>query len=258
MISPLRKEIGLTIISAVLSLILFGGISLVLLGSLGNTTLLVVVGILAVIWTVITALTLFSASHWWASTTVAVVATLATIAAGRSWGALGGGVLLGLLCAGARHALQRDQSTLRQFRTLSIFRPATRLLVIGLVLAVAGLAIQFIEGSIKKDGLKISARHTALVLRPLQPILEGQLRQQGIDPAIVADRVNETLQAVVQANSLTVALVAVILAFLTIRAVIPLIILILLISIAGAVWLSRHVGLLRVQKDNIEVESLTL
>lgn len=75
---------------------------------------------------------------------------------------------------------------------------------------------------------------------------------------IVANKINTAIEGAIQANALTVALVAVVLAFLTIRAFIPLVTWLLLVGIAGALWASRRIGLLHVQKETIEVETLVL
>lgn len=120
-------------------------------------------------------------------------------------------------------------------------------------------------------------------------LIDNQLRREGIDPqqfsesqraevrqrvseqlaipvdsgdtslsTIVADRLNATFTRVTQTSALTVALVAVILIFLTLRAFIPLMTWFLLGALVGVVWLATKANLLTIKKETIEVETLTL
>lgn len=303
--SAQSKAVGLTIASVATSVLLFFALALVLTTTMGSIPALIALAVGSIVWTILSAITLWAVRERWSVSTIAISAAISTTVAGMSWGALGGGILLGLLCTAAHRAFIRDDSNIRRFATVSVFRAGTKLLVIGLTLASAGLALPFIEGSLKKDGLQVSPDHLAVVLRPLQPMLKGltptvqvesniddiidaQVRQQGGNPNsisaaqrdeirrqigqqfaveisgqesvadIVATKINTTLAGLIQTSSLTVALVTVVIALLTIRAIIPLITWIILIGIAGAAWLSRRVGLLHLKKEMIEVETLTL
>ena len=119
-------------------------------------------------------------------------------------------------------------------------------------------------------------------------IIDNQIRQQGVDPAtlppeererihqqfseqfglavtgnesfsdVVAGRLNETLQRITQANALMVALVAVVLAFLTIRAIIPIMARLVVVAIAAAIWLACKTGVLVATKQTVEAEMVTL
>jgi hypothetical protein len=121
----------------------------------------------------------------------------------------------------------------------------------------------------------------------IDTIIDNQIRQQGGDPAtlssgerqrihqqvsdqfkvtvtgreslseVVAGRINDTLRRVTQANALIISLVAVVVAFLTIRAVIPILSRILLVGVLAAIWLGCRVGLLSVRKEMVEAEVLT-
>jgi nucleotidyltransferase/DNA polymerase involved in DNA repair len=122
----------------------------------------------------------------------------------------------------------------------------------------------------------------------IDDIIDNQLRQQGIDPTqvspdqraalhsqvsqqlnlpvtgqesladIVTSRFNQTLQRITQVNALSVALLAVVLSFFTIRALIPLVTWALLAAIAAGMWFARSIGLVVTLKEAIQVEQLTL
>jgi hypothetical protein len=301
-----QKEIGLTLVNVLLAVILFWSFALAIEMSLLNIALAVGVALLAAAWLVATAITLFAARRWSTVFVIFLGAAAATVSAGGfAWGALGGGLLLFLFGNVAWQALRRDANNMRVFRTGRVFTSATRLLVMGLILALAGQALPRLEEKVADEGLSVSSSQVEFALRPLQPVLQSfipsldgasnidsiidsQLRQQGVDPAavgpnereqmyrqlqqqfkvgitgqeslgeVVAGRLNETLRRLTQTNALTIALVAVVLVFLTLRAFIPAISWLLLPAVAGGIWMARRAGLLVAVKETIEAETLTL
>lgn len=302
-----HKEIGFAVTSVVVSFAFFASAALALSASPYHLGLIILAAALAIVWVIVAALTLALAKHWLAVTAVwGGAAAAAIVAGGASWGSLGGGLLLALLCSGARQTFERSRHKFRAYRTNDIFRAGTRLLVTGIILATVGLALPFVQGSLARDGFKISPEQAELFLRPIAPLfkdilpnfeaassvddlIDNQLRREGIDPeqfsatqraevrqrvseqlavpvqsgetslnTIVADRMNATIARVTETSALTVALVAVILVFLTLRAFIPLITWALLGILMGVVWLAAHANLLHIKKETIEVETLTL
>lgn len=269
MTARLQKEIGLTIMCITLSGLLFFGLAYTLADVPQNTPLFIALVPLAVAWLVITAITLYLLPRWGFAGAICLAAAVGTLSAGglNNWGAIGGGLLIGLLTAGAAQAFKRDSRNLRQYRTVSIFAAGSRLLLTGLILAGAGIALPVIEGSIKREGLAVTPKQVAFVLRPLAPLLKdivpnftltSNVDGQESLADIVTGRLNQTLQRVTQVNALTVALVAVVLAFLTIRALIPLVAWVLLAAVALGMWFARGVGLVVTLKETIDVENLTL
>ncbi len=262
------KELGLILTTLSLGCLAAFAFTGALQKSFMDSLLTAVAVALAVVWTLVCAITLALGQRWpWVTPTVLVLGTMTTvIGAGRaSWGSIGGGVLLGLFIGVARQAFRRDIDRSRLLRTRTIFNAGTRLLVAGVMVAAAGLALPFVEGKIAQSGIGLSTAQVELALRPLEPVL----RQQGIDPSVrlptgetatdvVTQRVNATLQNIAASNALIVALVAVVVAFLTLRAFIPAITWGILLLIAGGLWAGRMSGLIRVEKRVVQVETLTL
>jgi hypothetical protein len=301
-----QKEIALALGSIAVAVLLWWSFAWALTDSFQNLGLTITVGVLAILWCIITPITLFMAGRWWTAAAVAGAAAVAPITAGGfSWGAMGGGVLGGLFALAAWRAFKKGGENMRRFRTGAIFTSGTRLLVTGVILAAAGIALPFLEGKIAQRGIEISPDQVALALRPVQPflrdimpsldsdtdidtIIDNQIRQQGVDPAtlppeerkrihqqfsqqfsipvtgqeslsdVVAGRLNETLGRIAQANALTLALVALVVAFLTLRAIIPILTRILVFGIAAGIWTACRLGLIVPVKQTVEVETLTL
>jgi hypothetical protein len=301
----LAKEMGLTATALSLTLGEFFVAAQGAAAAVSGGGIAWIIGALSLLWLLAMALALALVRHKAAVAALVTGPPLIALAMGRfTAGALGGALLLLISLWLAQRSYWYEQQSRIAYRTSHLFGVGTKTLTIGLILALAGLALPAIEGKIEREGLAIDERYVEFVVRPLTPLIEGllpnynstasidelidsqiaaqgsseilneaqraQIRQQiaaqfgqsieGKETLghLVTLRLNASLEKITRANAFTVSLVVIVLAFLTLRAAVPLIVWPLLGGIAFLVWGLRSVGLMRLQETNTTVQRLEM
>lgn len=108
------------------------------------------------------------------------------------------------------------------------------------------------------DPTQITNNQRAQLLQSLSTQMGAELTGQETFTELVTQRINNAIQNITQANPLIVALTLIILAFLTVRSVVPVAVWILLPLLSLVIWLSQRTGLLARQKVTVETDHLTL
>lgn len=233
-----------------------------------TTPLLILAAIVTLMWVALMAIALTLIQSSIVRYSIIVAAGLAVAAAGFArLGAIGGAILLVLVLTVAQRTFTRESTNRLLFRTRDVFTLGTRLVIIGVILAAAGLALPVIETSLAKEGLKISRDQTAIALRPIEPLLEqlvsGVSATDDIESLsttqapsitvsqlglvdIVTDSINTTLTRLSQQYPLLIAGMLIILAFLTLRAFVPLIAWLVIVVIMTLLWTARRLHVLRI------------
>ncbi|MDP3997618.1 MAG: hypothetical protein Q8P73_03930 [bacterium] len=308
MTTTATKETILIIIAALFSVVNFLIFSAVAtLHPTGAVTALLI--ILNTLWLVVIALAMFLSRSLWSKAALTIVPSFAvTLAGAGAAGALGGAFLLLVSLLVGLRSIKREAANRINYTTWYMFGPGLRIIVIGLILALAGLLLPELRQVIAQDGLQISEQQTAAIIKPIQPLLkdylpttdtnaniddliDAQVKQQtggAITAADISDeqraeikqqisrqfnqpitgqetlasvvttRVNNTLRNLTQNNALLVALVIIVLAFLTLRALVPIVVWVLLLLMIIVVYLTRKTGLAKLEEQQITSHRLTL
>lgn len=308
MVPSVQREVGLTATAALVAIPVFALAALAVTPEANWLFIgLTVGGIL--LWLVIQVIVLALATHW-ASVAVSIVVPVVSIVLwGRfSIGALGGALLFLIPLLLARATLRRDIADRVVFRPSVVFGRGVRLVLIGVVMGVAGLALPILERVVAQERVHIRPETVAFVLKPLEPtiaqlvpglssqatlnqVIEQQLEQQtgqqlsDLTPGeraelthqlsehfgqttpltgnetlthLVTNRLNSWIETVTRSSPLTVALVLIVLAVVTVRTFIPLITWAVVRLLAVVVWGMRRVGLLHLEETMTTMERLRI
>lgn len=265
--------------------------------------------ILNIIWAISLIITLALSKHI-ASTiiTVAAPAVIVVLAGQDLYGALGGAVLLAFTLIASRRSFREEITNRIEFKPYSVFRYGTRFVIIGLILALAGLLLPEIRESVSQEGIKVSEKQISVAIKPIEPLIEDfapgvsttgtvddfidsqieeqigqlpegvtiseeqrqQLRQEiarqfnqpitGRETlaSVMTNKINQTLQNITQGNALIVALVIIILAFLTLRAFVPMVSWLIIGIIYLVIIVGKKAGLFLVTEKTATIKHLEL
>jgi hypothetical protein len=168
-----QKELVVGASVALISMLAFFVAALVLPQPPMAATLAVVVA-LSVLWALVVCLELGLAEHWGSGLISIAVPVVSVVVAGRlSAGALVGAVLLLIALLLARRSVRRELTSRITYRTAEVFGPALRLVLFGLILALAGLALPVLEASLVQGTIALTAEQVGALTHPLAPVLES-------------------------------------------------------------------------------------
>lgn len=275
--TPTVKEVGLIVASSLLAAMLF--FSYALIGDSlprGVTLVVATVVIAALVWLALMALALALVRSVPGLLALIAVPLALTLLVGRlTIGAWGGALMLLVALVLARYAYERDRDRFVRFSTYAMFGRGTKLVMIGLIAALAGLALSQLEQRLQATSIRVSEVQVAALVSPFERVLNGivpglasdttvddlidqELIRRGIAPAslseeqrdqirqqieqqfdtplqpdttlaaLIAERLNSVLDAVTRSNPFLIALVIIVLAFLAVRAVVPLLLLVVI------------------------------
>ena len=261
------------------------------------------------IWLSLTAIGMVVVKNTTTKSALNIGSAVAVILAGLfDIGAIGGGILLALSLSAAQRRFTAEADNRIHFRVAQVFPLGIRLLVVGLIVAVAGLSLPIVRQYIDREGLAVDEKQIEFATKPLEPLLnniapgirpsltmddlidqeiqrqqanlpEGYvippdqkevLRKQlgetfGQDLSgqetysqIIASRLNSVLQRVVESNTLIVSIVIILLAFLALRAIIPILTWIVVGLIAVLLYVARKLDILHIEETQGIIRRLEL
>ena len=146
------------------------------------TGAMIVLVALSLVWSLVMILALGLAQHWASVIALITVAAASIVLAGKlSEGALVGAALLVVSLLLARHFTSRELTNRMTYRTGDVFFSGLKLVLLGLILALAGLALPILEESLSQGRLTVTAEQVRHATGPLAPLLGG------IAPGLTAD-----------------------------------------------------------------------
>jgi hypothetical protein len=167
------KEWGIVVAALLLSFLEFFGIAALVLPLPTNGAVMIMMGVLSIIWLVVMALAYVLANHPASSTTLIILPAVFVVLAGRlSIGAWGGAILMVLSLVVARQYFLQEIRNRINYSNIYTFRYGSRYLVVGLILAIAGLALPSVQNTVTADGIKISEKQVEIVLNFAQPMIK--------------------------------------------------------------------------------------
>jgi len=176
-----QKELLIVISTIVLTALEFF-VAALILPEPGLTGPLLVLVALSLSWSLVMVLALGLARHWSSVISLITVAALSVVLAGGfSPGSLVGGLLLAASLMLARRFAANEISNRISYKTTDVFFPALKLVLLGLVLALAGLASPILERSLTEGHIEITAEQVNYATDPFRPLFERAL------PGLTAD-----------------------------------------------------------------------
>src|SRR3990167_6843309 len=159
-----KKEIGLVVVTLTYSALLFwwlaAGVSLFL-----NPYLVAAFLVSSFVWAALTVLALGLAAGKISRPALTLGIPLLVVIAGRAHvGALGAALLFVLPLASAQRHLIREIQNRVSYHTTQIFSAGTRLVLIGLIIAVAGLLSAPLSKKFRADGFQVPQQFIELAL----------------------------------------------------------------------------------------------
>lgn len=192
-----KKEIGLIVVTLTYSALLFwwlaAGVSLFL----NNPYLVAAFLVSSFVWAALTVLALGLATGKISRLALTLGIPLLVVIAGRAHvGALGAALLFVLPLASAQRHLIREIQNRVSYHTTQIFSAGTRLVLIGLIIAMAGLLSAPLSRKFRADGFQVPQQFIELALEPATAVINNFL------PGYAADRtIDQLLKSKLQAEA---------------------------------------------------------
>ena len=228
-------------------------------GRLEDTSVIVVLACLAVLWVSSLAVSLAVINYPGSAFVLEVAPALLLAVFGFNIPALAAGVLLFLLIAAARRSLQREISDRIHYRTRTIFSGGARLLIISLLVAAVGLAWPEISTGITAARISISPQYVEPLARSITAAVPGPAASL-INPSevatLAAQTINQYIQNLTTARPTLLVVVVVLAVFLTLRALVPVAAWVVLLAVSLIVRLARAANLLYLSRSQATIERL--
>lgn len=191
-----KKEIGLVVVTLVYSALLFWWLAAGVSDTL-NPYLVAAFIVSCFIWTALTVLALGLAAGKVSRLALTLGLPLLVVIVGRAHvGALGAALLFVLPLASAQRHLAREIQNRVRYHTAQIFSAGTRLVLIGLIIAIAGLLSAPLSRNFQANGLQVPQQFVELALAPAAGVINNFL------PGYAADRtVDQLLASKLQAEA---------------------------------------------------------
>lgn len=168
-----KKEIGLVALTSVYSAVFWLGLGQFLrLVPLPNLWLLVLIAMAAVLWAVLIDFSLMICPLLTSASIIILInGVMVLLNGGVVIASSVGAMLLMIFLATARQFIMREVNTRVRYSTSQIFFMGSRLTLLGLMVAVAGLFLPYLSQSIFEDRLAIPEEYIAVAARPLDPLV---------------------------------------------------------------------------------------
>jgi hypothetical protein len=184
-----KKEIGIVVLVLLCSIAAIIGTGVLLRQAFTQPQVLfVLVGVVVGEVTLLAFALAFMASPW-ALMAIIIAPPLMFSAVGQlHWGAIAGGVVLGLLLLNARYSLVNELGDRLHYRTIPIFRSSCRGVLAGVVLASIGLSYPIMIERVRSGEINIEPILFEPLFRPLGPLvanlIPGYTSDQTLDELI--------------------------------------------------------------------------
>lgn len=168
-----KKEIGVVALTVIYSALFWLGVGQFLrLAPLPGWLPLVLVTMAALLWVVLVDFT-FMITPLLASTAavIAVSGLVVALTGGFTVAALAGAALLMVFLATAKQLIRREVGTRVRYSTSQIFFAGSRLTLLGLVMAMAGLFLPHLSESIFAERIAVPEEYVSWAVRPLDPFI---------------------------------------------------------------------------------------
>lgn len=140
----------------------------------------------------------FLTSPWALMVSIIAPPIMFSVVGQLHWGAIAGGVVLGLLLLNARYSLSHELNDRLHYRTMSIFRSPTRAILAGIVLASIGLTYPIMIERVQSGQINIDPILFEPLFRPLAPLIAnlipGYTSDQTVDELIAQQIENSSGQ----------------------------------------------------------------
>lgn len=257
------KEIGIIVFALLYSGVVFGLTSLfVVQDRFMMTPVLVFLGILALIWVALTAISLAVLQQ--PGSSAILMAGIAVILAGAGLfhlqALIAAGVSLPFLAL-ARRSFYREINNRVLFRVSEAFGPGLRFLLFAVGIAALGLAWPSFEGKLNGTQVILSPEHVSVLVNKIVPSLPAQIRAF-VDinqlTILVTNTINQTLQSLIVSYHWIFLLIVLFLAISAWRAIMPVAAWVILPVILGLIYLARRANLMYLSRSQATIERLHL
>ena len=169
-----KKEVGLIVVATLLGLITLVSFVLIVRSSLTTPYLIPLAIVLDILWVSVASLALGLARHKYSIATLLIIMIGTVLIAGQASlsSIIGATVLLVAIVAG-RRILVSELSERIHYRTHRSFSSGIRLLLTGIMVAQASLAVSSTEAVIATEGIQINEEFVANTLRPIDPFVSS-------------------------------------------------------------------------------------
>lgn len=257
------KEVGIIVVALLLSLATFALGNLFVTQGRGTTmSVLVVLGVAALLWIALTALALAVIQHPGSSSTLIVGTGAALVAAGLAkLPVLAAAILLMCFLALARRSFFREMNNRVRYRTNEVFLRGLQPLLFGVGVVALGLAWPLFEPKLTGTQLILAPETVGVVVErivpALPPNLTGFINIQQLT-SMVTVMVNQALQSLIVSYRGIFLLIIFLLAISAWRAIMPIIAFLVLPVIALLVRLARQANLVYLSRSQATIERLHL
>lgn len=257
------KEIGIIIFVLLYSALVFGLTSLfVYQNRFTMTSVVIFLGVLAIVWVALTALALATLQQPGSSATLmfGIIILLAGVRLFHLPAVIAAAVALPLLVL-ARRSFYREINNRVLFRVSEAFSPGLRFLLFAVGVAALGLAWPAFEGKLNGTQLILSPQSVSIIVEKIVPALPRELRgfvDVGQLTSLVTATINQTLQSLLISYYWIFLLIVLLIALSAWRAIMPVAAWIILPMISAAVYLARRANLMYLSRSQATIERLHL